>query len=275
VAISGHDHVCAALGVGAIAPGLVFDSMGTAETLVGAAIYDQARGPGEPEYRSGLTYGCHVVPGTYYWMGGLSASGGSVEWLRQLCGEPPLSYAALESLLNGITHRPSGILYFPYLAGSGAPHADPAARAAFVGLAATHGRAEMTQAVLEGTAYEMEVIRRAAERATGDRIERIIAAGGGTRNRHWLQIKADVSGCRFDVAAQPEAALLGAALAAGTGCGVYADATEAVAATAQPPAATILPDEARHGAYARLYEQGYLALQAPLRQVVHELGTGN
>ncbi|HEU5138347.1 MAG TPA: FGGY family carbohydrate kinase, partial [Bacillales bacterium] len=35
VAVSGHDHVCAALAVGAVHPGVVFDSIGTAETLVG------------------------------------------------------------------------------------------------------------------------------------------------------------------------------------------------------------------------------------------------
>ncbi len=36
VAVAGHDHLCAALGVGAVTERQAFDSMGTAEVLLGA-----------------------------------------------------------------------------------------------------------------------------------------------------------------------------------------------------------------------------------------------
>ncbi|MCI0579595.1 MAG: carbohydrate kinase [Chloroflexi bacterium] len=263
VSITGHDHVCAALAAGVLEPGQVFDSMGTAEAFMGAL---PERKLGEAEFRSGLSYGCHVTRGRAYWMGGLSASGGSIEWLRSLLGQPPLLYEELKALLSELSDGPGDILYFPYLLGSGSPHTDIGARGAFVGLSASHGRADLLKAVLEGTAYEMEAIRRAAEQATGTKIGRIMAVGGGTRNRPWLQIKADVTGCPFELPAMSEATLLGAALGAGIGSGVYAGELEAVAAVVRPAAETIWPDAGRHAIYQRLYEQGYLALQEPLRQ---------
>jgi sugar (pentulose or hexulose) kinase len=265
VAIAGHDHVSAAFAAGALAPGRVFDSMGTAEALLGA-LDGQSLGP--QEFASGLMYGCHTAHGRLYWMGGLSASGGSVEWLRGVLGDPPLSYAALQELLERDLPQaaPTGILYFPYLNGSGSPHSDLRVRGAFLGLDATHGRADLLQAVLEGAAYELEFIRRTAERTGGRAIETIVAAGGGTRNRRWMQIKADVSGCRIEVFPTPEASLVGAALLAGAGCGVFSSQAQAAGAFAGGEVEVYTPDPARRSRYLHLYEQGYLQFQEPLRQ---------
>jgi sugar (pentulose or hexulose) kinase len=270
VAIAGHDHVCGAFAAGAVEPGMVFDSMGTAETLVGAV---PERRLSKEEFASGLAYGCHVVPGLFYWMGNLSTSGGSVEWLRAQLGGERLSYDELETLLTGLPARPTGILYFPYLLGSGSPQPDEAARAAFVGLAASHTRAHLLRAVLEGTAYEMESIRQAAEHATGLAIPRIIAAGGGTNSIGWLQIKADVSGCRIDVLPVVEATLQGAALLAGTGAGLYESPAQALAAAARSDLRSMQPDAANHEVYLKLYRHGYRALQEPLRQYYQNLST--
>ncbi len=264
VAVAGHDHVAASLAVGAVRPGNVYDSMGTAETLVGTM---EEGTLGRQEFASGLSYGCHAAKGRMFWMGGISASGGSVEWIRAQIGETLLSYEQILELLSKVEHKPTGILYFPYLSGSGAPLPDPKAKGAFVGLQKSHTRGDLVQAVLEGTAYQMEFIRRSAEQATGTKIDKILAVGGGTRNRFWIQAKADVSGCRMDISSVSEATLLGAALSAGVGCGLYADAEEAAAAAAQSAQVqTVWPDAERHRRYRTLYEQGFLPLQEPLRQ---------
>jgi sugar (pentulose or hexulose) kinase len=258
VAVSGHDHVCGAFAVGATKPGVVFDSMGTAEVLIGAM---PERALSEADYDNGLLVGCHVAHGMFYWMGGLSASGGAVEWLRTQLGDPPLSYSDIEALVKTAKPEPTGILFFPYLLGSGSPHTDPSVRGAILGISQHHSRADIARAVLEGTAYEIEVIRRAGEAMSGQPIKTLIAAGGGTKNREWLQIKADVSGCCIEVFPQPEATLLGAALAAGIGCGVISEVP------AQRPTQTIEPDAARHDRYRALFEDAYLPMQAPLRQL--------
>ena len=262
VAVCGHDHATAAFAMNVTSSGKVFDSMGTAETLLGAL---PERLLTEEDFHSGLIYGCHVANGCGYWLGSLSASGGSVEWLRAQLSHKPLSYDEINVLLASVSPEPTGILYFPYLIGSGPPHTDPLIRGAFVGLSASHGRADLFKALLEGTVYEVEFIRQTGEHITGQPIPILVTAGGGTRNRAWLQIKADVSGCRIEVSAEPEATLLGAALVAGIGSGLYANEAEAFDGLYLKPVEVFLPDGDRHAVYRQLYEQGYLLLQEALR----------
>lgn len=262
VAVCGHDHVCASLAMGVIEPGVVFDSMGTAETMIGVL-------PERPltvaDYHNGLHYGCHVAEGLGYWMGGLSASGGSVEWVRALMSSAP-SYQDLEDLLKNAGPQPTEILYFPYLLGSGSPHVDPWARGAIIGLTNAHRSEDLFKAVLEGTAYELEFIRRAGERMTGQPIRSLVAAGGGTRYTAWMQIKADVSGCEIAVSTEPEATLIGAAMAVGIGCGAFHSADEALVAFGARFEETFRPEPGNFAIYQQLYEHGYLHFQEPLRR---------
>jgi sugar (pentulose or hexulose) kinase len=264
VAIAGHDHVAAALAVGAIAPGVVYDSMGTAETLVGTF---QERPLGKAEFASGMSYGCHIASGRYFWMGGNSSSGGSIEWLRGLLADDALSYESLFALLSETESGPSGILFYPYLTGSGAPAPDSRVKAAYIGLTKSHGKADLIKAALEGTAYQLESIRRSAEEIAGESIDKMAVVGGGTRLPLWLQIKADILGCSLELPPVSEATLLGAAMAAGIGSGIYAGAEEAVQATSRSrqQSRLVTPDSARHAAYRKWYEEGYMALQEPMR----------
>lgn len=262
VSISGHDHVAAALAVGAIRSGVVYNSMGTAETMVGTL---SPRSLGEEEYALGISFGIHVVKDQYFWMGGNASSGGSVEWLRQQLSIDKLDYSHMMNLLKQTKAGPTGILYYPYLSGSGAPAPDPKARAAMIGFRNEHSQGDLMKAVLEGTSYQLESIKRSAERLTQEMIDTLVVVGGGARNPHWLQIKADITGCKLKIPAIPEASLLGAAMAAGIGCGLYQSPEEAVDAVAGAMNQTIEPDETFHKQYEKLYLTGYEPLQAPLR----------
>ncbi|HEU5139649.1 MAG TPA: FGGY family carbohydrate kinase [Bacillales bacterium] len=261
VAVSGHDHVCAASAVGALNPGIFFDSIGTAETLVGTL---NEWNLGEKEFRSGLSFGCHVAAGRYFWMGSLPSSGGSIEWFRKQFSDDVLSYQEMNRLLEGTDSGPTGILYYPYLSGSGSTHRHSEASASFVGMNKTHRKGDLLKAVLEGTAFEMESIRRVAEETVHSRLNELIAVGGGTKNRTWMQIKADVSNCTLSIPAYSEATLLGAAVVAGIGCGVYADEEEAMTSLRQSKSVVVRPNLDHHQAYRKMYETGYKALEEPL-----------
>jgi sugar (pentulose or hexulose) kinase len=212
-----------------------------------------------------LSYGCHIAKDRFFWMGGNSSSGGSVEWLRKQLGDNELSYAQILALLDTARPVATGMLYYPYLSGSGAPQPDPQAKASIIGLTKDHGKADIIKAVLEGTAYQLESIRRGAEGITGGAIKTLLVVGGGTRNPHWLQIKADVSNCALELPPIPEASLLGAAMAAGIGSGVYASAEEATASITRKASKWVRPNAINHESYRQLYERGYVQLQAPLR----------
>ena len=276
VAVCGHDHICALLAAGVVEPGPVLDSMGTAESLIG--VLDELR-VDRLAADSGLSIVPHVLPNRFCWLGGISASGGSVEWLRAQIGLAG-SYDDMLDLLGDAEPDPTGILYFPYLAGSGAPNPDQDVRAALVGLAAEDTGSRLLKAVIEGTCFEAETIRRAGEQLTGRPHSDLIAVGGGAKNHVWLQIKADVTGCACRAPELPEATALGAALTAGLGAGLLRDleAVQSIAGAAARVGSTFSPDVGRHHTYRRLLEEDYLRLQAPLRAYVrratHAPGSG-
>ena len=264
VGLPGHDHIAASLACSS-GGDEVYDSMGTAETLVGAFA---ERGLDQADFESGLSFGRHAFPGRMFWMGAF-VLGRLLEWLRGAIGDGKLSYADIMNLLERSEPGPTGIVYFPYLSGSGAPRIDPSARAAFIGLTAKHGKGELIKAVLEGNAYQLELMRRSAERVAGHPIERMNVVGGGAKNGVWLQIKADVSGIVLTASDAAEATLLGAALTAGVGTGVYGSFGEAAGAVRRPGAKRYVPDAERHAGYGRIYERGFLALMEPSDGVLH------
>lgn len=263
VAISGHDHVCAAIAASAAKSGRSFDSMGTAEALLGA--FDHAH-IGEAAHASGLTFGVLPLTNSLYWLGGLSTSGGALDWLRGVLHDPPLSYNGLHALQDQLDVTPGTVTFLPYLAGSGAPVRNAQTRGAFVGLGLEHTRADLLKAVLEGTAYQLQAIRRAAEALLPHSIDTITVAGGGARNQRWLQIKADVYGLPIHALAMDEATMLGAALIAGVGCGVYSSADQAFVVAAAQPAQMIEPDRTRHATYADRFHTTFLPWMHTLAQ---------
>ena len=265
VVIAGHDHVCAALAAsisgGGLDGSLVYDSIGTAEALVGAF---PPRRLTMDDCDSGFSFGVHVLPGFMYWMGGINASGGSLEWLRGILGEERLTYQDMERLLESSPDKPGEILYLPFLSGRGSPHNNPQARAAFIGLCAAHTRADLLRAVLEGTALELACILERARGKLGISADVLAAAGGGVRNKHWMQMRADITGCRIQTLPQVEAALAGAAVLAGLGCGVYGSQEQAAEKWRRVACVVYQADKERNA----LYQQN-LARYMRLLQLMH------
>jgi sugar (pentulose or hexulose) kinase len=253
VYVAGHDHLVASIAAGALSPGVVYDSMGTAETLMGVL---PKRPLTKKDYRSGLSFGLHHMEGCYFWMGGHSSSGGSVEWIRKIVGRKPISYEELLNELDKTGEIPSEVLFLPFLNGSGPPILDPSMKGAFLGLTKNTSRSDLLKSVLEGNAYQMEMIREQAESVSGQKIEKIIVVGGGTKNSHWLRIKANVSRCELIVPDIPEAGLAGAALIAATSEGVFSSLDEA-ARSRSNVTQTISPNEWLSGIYRNIYIDKY------------------
>jgi len=254
VSIAGHDHVCAAAALSAASNDLLVDSMGTAETLVG----DFADHPlTENDFKSGLSYGNHVLPGKKYWMGALSTSGGALEWVSSIFGHK-LTYAEIEQEVESLPDQPGQIVFVPYLSGSGAPHSNPALKGAWLGLRNDQTQAHLIKAVLEGTACEMEYIRQAAKAAGLLHSEKIIVTGGGALNHSWLKIKADISGTTLTVKSTAEAALIGAGMAAGVAAKVFPDFRSGTGYLLPAAEETISPDPESSKAYRQYFKQRYL-----------------
>ncbi|MCV9961629.1 carbohydrate kinase [Pararhizobium sp. BT-229] len=110
-------------------------------------------------------------------------------------------------------------IYHPFLYGA---QQDGNARAGFYGVAGWHTKGHLVRAVLEGVAFghrqHIETMRLA-----GAVFNEAVLSGGGSRSLIWPQIFADVLGVPVSVARSRETGALGAAIAAGTGVGVFVD----------------------------------------------------
>ncbi|HTA87832.1 MAG TPA: xylulokinase [Silvibacterium sp.] len=227
------DQGAGAVGMGILAPGSVSATIGTSG-VVFAATAAPTRDP-----LGRLHTFCHAVPGRWHVMGVTQAAGLSLRWLRDMIA-PGVDYDTLTAGAAQIAAGSDGLLWTPYLLGERTPHLDSNARAAFVGLTASHTSAHLVRAVMEGVAYSLkDTFTLFAER--GIPVKGVRLGGGGARGPLWREIQAAVYGYTSDILVAEEGAAFGAALLAGVGVGVWVD-LEAACAAAIEVAQQIVPD---------------------------------
>jgi xylulokinase len=100
--------------------------------------------------------------------------------------------------------------------GERTPYLDPAARGGLVGLTASHTRAHVIRAILEGVAFSLRDTLTIFHEI-GVPVEAVRLGGGGARSPLWRQIQADVYGRRVEIVEAGEGAAYGAAILAGVG----------------------------------------------------------
>jgi xylulokinase len=218
---------------------------------------------------------CHAVPGRWHVMGVTQAAGLSLRWFRDTFGTADsagdLAHNGCDPydrLCQEAATAPSGskgVLWAPYLMGERTPHLDPDARAALVGLAASHTRAHVIRAILEGVAFSLrdsfEVFRE-----MGVPLESVRLGGGGARSPLWRQIQADIYGRSVALLEAEEGAAFGAALLAGVGAGIW-PSVDAACARAVRVASETQPDSASADLLNRQYA-AYRALYPALKAIV-------
>jgi xylulokinase len=198
---------------------------------------------------------CHALPGMWHVMGVTNGAGLSLRWLRDNFA-PDTTYDELTAEAAQIPAGSDGMLWAPYLFGERTPHLDPEARAAFVGITASHTRAHFVRAVLEGVAFSLRDTLSLFEELKIP-VTQIRLGGGGARGSLWRQIQADVYGRPVELLAAEEGGAFGAALLAGVGIGAWPDVEEAcsetvhVAQTIQPKNTAAM--EAAYTHYRRVY----------------------
>ena len=140
---------------------------------------------------------CHAVPGRWHVMGVTQAAGLSLRWLRDRFGSgPDDGRDPYERLCDEASSAPAGsggVMWAPYLMGERTPHLDPDVRAALVGLSATHTRADIVRAVLEGVAFSLRDTFAIFDEMHVP-VDSVRLGGGGARSPLWRQIQADVYG---------------------------------------------------------------------------------
>ena len=265
VVIGGGDGACATVGAGSVEEGDAYTYVGSS-----AWIALTSRRPILDPQRRTFTF-AHLHPDLYFPAGSMQCAGGAYGWLERLLrGEDSEAtlYEAMDAQAAAVPAGAKGILFLPHLLGERSPYWNPLARGSFLGLAMSHGRAEMARAVLEGVALNLRLILDAL-RAQGIQVAGMRLIGGGARSPIWRQILADI----FDLpilvpTLSAEATAIGAAIAGGVGVGLFPDFS--VARRLVPVKETERPNPAvfdRYMTLYRLFQDSYAALEPIFEQL--------
>jgi glycerol kinase len=159
--------------------------------------------------------------------GSLFVAGRMIQWLRDQLG---LIATAKESeALARAVENSGGVTIIPAFAGLGAPHWQPHARGAVLGLSLGSGRAEIVRAALEAIANQSAELQRAFA-ADGVVWSRLRIDGGMAANALLAQDLANVLGLPVERPADVETTTCGAAMLAAMGAGLFGSLEEAAAA---------------------------------------------
>jgi xylulokinase len=255
------DQAAGAVGMGIARAGAVSATIGTSGVVFAAT----DRPALDPAGR--LHTFCHAIPGRWHVMGVTQAAGLSLRWFRDRfgvvstvkndaqadaaknAGRDPYDILADEA--SAAPAGSEGAFWVPYLMGERTPHLDPNARAALLGLTASHTRGHIIRAVMEGVAYSLKdtfsIFNEMKIPVTSIRL-----GGGGARSPLWRQIQADVYAHTVEIVEAEEGAAYGAAILAGTGSGSWSSVDEACDAVVRV-ASRIAPDPTA----SKTMQQGY------------------
>ncbi len=199
----------------------------------------------------------HIVEseGKRGWIfGGAMSSGGiMLDWfVRRFYEQVRDPYRVVSEEAASVSVGADGLLALPYLVGERSPINDPDARGVFFGVGERHRRSHFARAVLESVALAVRDVCQVIQEAGGE-ISQIKVAGGASRNDVWNQIKADVVGKPVLVPSVSDSSLLGAAIIAGWGSGVFGNLSEG-AETMVQYRARFEPNLIHHAHYTELLQ---------------------
>jgi len=260
------DQVAQAVGNGLVMPGRASVTIGSGgQVFVPVPAQPAATDPRLHRFN-------HAVPGLHYILGATLSAGLSLRWLRQLVGleGQPDAYATLSAEAAQTPPGADGLLFLPYLSGERTPHMDSAARGAFIGLNAYHGRGHLARAVMEGVTFGLRQALELALALGQVQAEGLLIAGGASESPFWRQLMADVWGMPVQKSLAPEPSAVGAGLLAALGVGHYASYEQMAQASARYDAWTA-PHPGRRAFYEERYAH-FCTFYPRLREDFHRLG---
>ena len=241
-----HDQYAVALGAGATNAGDILIGSGTCWVVT--AIGD------EPAFETGLSQSVAAVPGKWGSLLSLSSGGVCLEWWRRnLTVAPDGSQIPYDVINEEVAKRKAaadGLFFYPF-SGNAAP-GRKFEKASFIGLDLSHDRFDIARAIMEGVAFQAIWMMESFK--TKPSKEGLKLAGGASRSALWCQMVADIANLPVRIPEVADLACVGAAILAGTGCGIYPNVEEGYKCLAVRER-VIQPDPRRAQMYAKLYAQ--------------------
>ena len=248
------DMACSQLGTGAFAEGTMAITLSTSAQVVMSVPEIRTRSAGK------ITFHPSAIPDAFYAMGSVFTGGLGVEWgYKLLTGKEKLGsedFAEINRLSRQMADIPPGsrgLVFLPFLTGSGTPHFDARDKASWLGLSTGQSTALLLHSVMEGVAYNIRENVDVFEH-DGHAAKRIHLGGGGSRNPVWCRMISNVLGRDVRLLTVRDASVVGAAILAGAGVRFFPSLEEA-AGRAVKTGETCACDGEQSAKYNRLYQQ--------------------
>ncbi|GMH68609.1 hypothetical protein TrLO_g11908 [Triparma laevis f. longispina] len=211
------------------------------------------------------------LPDVCFAEGGQSSTGSILRWAKNLFGgedSPSVTYKALDKEAESTPPGADGVIALETFQGSRTPETDAKAKGTLIGLTLSHTRGHVWRALLEGVCFgTRNCIEGLA--AAGHPASEILIAGGVCRSPFWLQMHSDICGLPIVMCKFSDAPLLGSAILASVGAGVYSDVNEAVEKMVKI-SHRITPDASKTKKYTEIFDT-YKKLGPAVRPLVHDL----
>ncbi len=153
--------------------------------------------------------------------GSVYVAGAAIQWLRDelklIDGSPDSEYFATR------VKDTAGCYVVPAFTGLGAPHWDPYARGAIMGLTRGVNKYHLIRATLESLAFQTNDVLHAMELDSGIHLGSLKVDGGASMNNFLMQFQADLMNAPVHRPACVETTAMGASYLAGLAVGFWAD----------------------------------------------------
>lgn len=156
--------------------------------------------------------------------GSVFIAGAAVQWLKENLGLIKSS-SEVEQLAASVEDT-AGVYFVPAFTGLGAPHWDPQARGAILGLTRGTKAAHIARAALQGIAFQVWDVLKAMEIDANTPIKDLRVDGGAASNNLLMQMQADLLDASVIRPKVTELTALGAAFLAGLHIGFWKDRKE-------------------------------------------------
>ena len=268
----GADAYVGMLGLGVCQPGTLAFITGSSHLLLGLT---------EQNFHTQGIFGTFpdaVIPGLAVAEGAQISTGSILKWFKdhfvrsdyESCAQQEgiSVYRYLDRLAAKLPPGSEGLILLDYWQGNRNPLTDSKARGAIWGFSLKHTAVHMYRAIMEGIAYGTAHIMQYFANS-GYKPTAVYAGGGATQSPVWIQIHSDVLGLPIHLTTEPNAPMLGDAILASYGAGVYSGLDEAVAEMVHIKR-TIEPNLTNTEAY-RYYVQQYINTYDHLKTLMHDM----
>ncbi|HEX2728767.1 MAG TPA: FGGY family carbohydrate kinase [Rubrobacteraceae bacterium] len=271
VAQGAIDAYAGALGLGVVEPGTLALITGSSHVMIGQAA--------RPTHGQGFwgSYTDAMIPGQYTVEAGQVSTGSVVAWFKNNFAAEAAeeakkrgvdTYDVLNEMAEKVPLGSDGLVFIDYFQGNRSPHTDPLVRGMVWGLSLGHTPGHVFRSIIEGICFGTESIFRAMR---GHQFEPKlnVVSGGPAKSELWMQMHADVSNVPMSFTKVSEGPVLGAAMLAAVGAGIYPD-IQTAAKNMVHTERTIEPNQEVHEAY-KFYLERYIETYTQMKDSMHKM----